>query len=38
MKTQKTPNSQNNLDKEDKAGIIMVHDFELYKATIIKTI
>ena len=38
MKTEKTSNSQNNLDKKDRAEGIMLFDFRLqHKATIIKT-
>ena len=38
-KTQKTPNSQNNLEKEDRVGRIMVPDFRLYyKVIVIKMV
>ena len=36
-KTQKTPNSQNNLEKENRAGRIMVPDFRLYYKVIVIT-
>ena len=38
METQKTPNSQSNLEKEKRAGEIRLPDFRLYyKATVVKT-
>ena len=39
METQKTSNSQNLLQKEEKAGGIMLPDFKLlHRATVIKTV
>ena len=39
METQKTPNNQSNLEKENRAGRIRLTAFRLYyKATVIKTV
>ena len=39
METRKTPNSQSNLQKEEKAGGVMLLDFRLYyRATAVKTV
>ena len=39
METQKTPNSQSNLEKENRAGGIKLPDFRLYcEAEVIKTV
>ena len=39
METQKTPNSQNNLEKNNGAGGISLLDFRLYsKATVVKSV
>ena len=39
MKTQKTPNSHRNLEKEDQTGRTNLYDFRLfYKAIVIKTV
>ena len=38
MKTQKTLNSQNNLEREEKAGDISSLISNYYKATVIRTV